>query len=183
MTISTIYKGLQYRLGKLRARMYSLFPDIKIGENTCIERRVFLSTKNGGHIKIGNNCYISEGAQVITEGGNIIIGNNCTINPCSVVYGQGGTTIGNGVRIAAQCVIVPSNHIFENPDEFIWRQGLSKRGIIIEDDVWLGAGVKILDGVTVSKGTVIGANAVVTHNTEPYGVYVGVPAKLIKRRK
>lgn len=163
--------------------MYSIFSDIQIGKDTYIERRVLLSTKYGGSIKIGNNCYLSEGVQVITEGGAIIIGDNCTINPYSVIYGQGGTTIGNGVRIAAQCVIVPSNHIFDNSEEFIWKQGLSKKGIVIEDDVWLGAGVKILDGVTVSKGTVVGANAVVTRSTETYGVYVGVPAKLIKRRK
>lgn len=115
-------------------------------------------------------------------GGDIIIGDNCTINPYTIVYGQGGTKIGNGVRIAAHSVIVPSNHIFDDPNEFIYKQGLSKKGIVIEDDVWIGAGVKILDGVTISKGSVIGANSIVTRSTEQNGVYVGIPAKLIKKR-
>lgn len=87
------------------------------------------------------------------------------------------------MRIAAHCTIVPSNHIFDDPNEFIYKQGLSKKGIVIEDDVWLGSGVKILDGVTIKKGCVIGANSVVTRSTEEYGVYVGVPAHKIKSRK
>ncbi|NMC13019.1 MAG: acyltransferase, partial [Chloroflexi bacterium] len=49
-------------------------------------------------------------------------------------------------------------------------------------DVWIGAGVKILDGVVVSKGCVLAAGAVITHSTEPYGVYAGVPARRIKDR-
>lgn len=51
------------------------------------------------------------------------------------------------------------------------------------DDVWIGAGVKILDGVKIGKGCVIGANSVVTHSLKPFGIYVGVPAKLLKYRK
>ena len=79
-------------------------------------------------------------------------------------------------------MIVPSNHIFSNPYEYIYKQGLSCIGITIEDDVWIGAGVKVLDGVIIRKGCVIGANSVVTHSTEEYGIYVGVPARKIKKR-
>lgn len=96
---------------------------------------------------------------------------------------RGGVKIGNGVRIAAHCVIVPSNHIYSDPNEYIYKQGMSCKGITIEDDVWIGAGVKVLDGITIAKGCVIGANAVVSKSTEPYGIYVGVPAKKIKSRR
>ena len=72
-----------------------------------------------------------------------------------------GVKIGKGVRIAAHCTIVPSNHIYTNPNEFIYKQGLSRLGIIIEDDVWIGSGLRVLDGVTIRKGCVIGANAVI----------------------
>ena len=65
------------------------------------------------------------------------------------------------MRIAAHCTIVPSNHIYTNPNEFIYKQGLSRQGIIIEDDVWIGSGVRVLDGVIIRKGCVIGANAVI----------------------
>lgn len=157
--------------------------NVTIGKKTIIEPGCILRSQYGGKIFVGENCYMSKGAQLLTHGGNIIIGNNSTINPYTVIYGQGGVNIGNGVRIAAHCVIVPSNHIFENPNEYIYIQGLSKKGIVIEDDVWLGAGVKVLDGVTIKKGCVIGANAVVTHSTEEYGIYVGCPAHKIKSRK
>lgn len=87
------------------------------------------------------------------------------------------------MRIAAHCTIVPSNHIYTNSNEFIYKQGLSRQGIIIEDDVWIGSGVRVLDGVIIRKGCVIGANAVITRSTDEYGVYVGVPARKIKSRK
>ena len=100
----------------------------------------------------------------------------------SVIYGQGGVVIGNNVRIAAHTVIVPSNHIFTDTTIPIYLQGLSKKGIVIKDDVWLGAGVKVLDGVTIETGCVIGANSVVTKSTDSYGIYIGVPARLLKKR-
>ena len=118
----------------------------------------------------------------IQWGGAILIGDNCSVNPNSVLYGAGGLTIGNGVRIAASSTIVPANHIFSDSNRFIYKQGLDKKGINIEDDVWIASGVRVLDGVTIRKGCVIGANSVVTKSTEEYGIYVGVPAKLIKHR-
>lgn len=158
-------------------------PNVKIGKHTILEPHVTLRSQYGGNIVIGNHCYISSGAQLLTHGCDIVIGNNCTINPYSIIYGQGGVKIGNGVRIAAHCTIVPANHICSDPNKFIYVQGLSKKGIVIEDDVWIGTGVKVLDGVTIKQGCVIGANAVVTHNTEEYGIYVGIPAKKIKSRR
>ena len=58
----------------------------------------------------------------------------------------------------------------------------TKKGIVIEDDVWIGSGCKILDGITIGKGSVIGAGTVCTKDVEPYSVIVGVPGKLLKRR-
>ena len=141
-----------------------------------------LSTQYGGSIRIGNNCILYKHASLFTHGGNIEIGNNCTINPYTVIYGQGNLKIGNGVRIAALSTIVPSNHVFSDADKPIFQQGLSMKGITIEDDVWIGSGVRVLDGVVIAKGCVIGAGSVLTKSTEPYGVYVGIPAKLIKFR-
>jgi len=79
-------------------------------------------------------------------------------------------------------VVIPANHGIAK-DSPIRKQSITKLGIVIEDDVWIGAGAKILDGVRLRKGSVIGASAVVTQNTEPYCVYVGVPARMIKTRK
>lgn len=185
-TVERILNGILVRILRykrlVRSRIASLKPFIKIGSGTQLESNVRIETRAGGSITIGKDCYLSEGVQIITWGGEVEIGDNCTLNPYTIVYGQGGTKIGNGVRIAAHCVIVPSNHIFADTELPIYKQGLTMEGITIEDDVWLGSGVKILDGVNVGRGCVVGANSVVTKVLEPYGVYVGVPAKKLKSR-
>lgn len=181
--IERLINYLQYKLNRMRCTYFNIIYGIGFGKHCLVEKGVIIKSVYGGKITIGDNCQISAGAQILTHGGDITIGSNCTVNPLSIVYGQGGVNIGNNVRIAAHCVIVPSNHIFADITVPIYLQGLSKKGITIEDDVWLGAGVKVLDGVTIGKGCVVGANSVVTKSLEPYGVYVGIPAKLLKYRK
>jgi acetyltransferase-like isoleucine patch superfamily enzyme len=112
----------------------------------------------------------------------VSIGDGSSVNPYCVLYGHGGLTIGEEVRIAAHSVVVPSNHTFSDRSVPIGRQPIVARGIRIEDDVWIGAGVKILDGVVIGTGCVVGAGSVVTRSLEPNGVYVGIPARRIRSR-
>lgn len=135
-----------------------------------------------GEVSIGENTSLDKGVILRAYGGSIVIGSNCSVNPYSILYGGGGLVIGDGVRIAAHAAIIPSNHIFSDPNKCIYEQGLLQRGITIEDDVWIGAGVQVLDGVVIRKGTVVGAGSVVTKSTDPYMVVAGVPAKIISRR-
>jgi acetyltransferase-like isoleucine patch superfamily enzyme len=79
-------------------------------------------------------------------------------------------------------VIVPSNHVFSDPDITIKDQGLTQIGITIEEDVWIGAGVRVLDGVVLGRGCVVAAGAVVTKSVAPRIVVGGVPAKQISTR-
>jgi len=137
---------------------------------------------SGGSISIGARTLIDRGVIVRPLGGFVKIGEDCSVNAYCVLYGGGGLTIGNGVRIAAHCVIVPSNHKFADVDRPIREQGLSMKGITIEDDVWIGAGVKVLDGVTLGRGCVIGAGAVVTKSVPARTVVGGVPGRPIKTR-
>jgi acetyltransferase-like isoleucine patch superfamily enzyme len=155
---------------------------IKVGRNTVINKGVILSVKWGGSIEIGDNCYIHHGVIMDSHGGKILIGDECSLNPYCVIYGHGDTKIGNGVRIATHTVIVSSNHNFLDKNVPIRQQGASKKGITIDDDVWIAAGVKVLDGVVINKGAVIGAGAVVASNVPEYAVCVGVPAKVVKYR-
>jgi len=156
---------------------------IHIGNNTNIDSSVILNNTKGGTIEIGDNCNIFENVIIATYGGNIKIGNYTSINPFCVLYGHGGLTIGNDVRIATHCVFVPANHIYDDLHTPIRKQGLSKKGINIEDNIWIGAGVKILDGVRVQKNSIIAAGSVVHKNVETGVVVGGVPAKIIKVRK
>jgi acetyltransferase-like isoleucine patch superfamily enzyme len=141
-----------------------------------------LDTALGGRIVLGARCEINAGAVLATYGGVIELGDDCSVNPFSVLYGHGGLRLGRGVRVAAHCVLVPANHVFADPTVPIYRQGLTTEGITIEDDVWLGAGVRVLDGVRIARGCVIAAGAVVTGPTEPGGIYGGVPARRLKDR-
>lgn len=156
---------------------------IGLGDNVVIERDAFLCADgDNSSIEIGADSYLSCHCMLKTSGGWIKIGKSCTVNSFAVLYGQGGLEIGDGVRIAAHAVIVPMDHVFENPDVPIWTQGESKKGIKIENDVWIGVGVKVLDGVIIGKGSVIGAGAVVTKDIPPFSVAVGVPARVIRKR-
>ena len=167
---------------EIKRKFINMRPNICIGKYTVVERGAVLSTRYGGSITIGHHCHISRSAQILSCGGDIEVGNNSTFNPYSMTYGQGGTRIGNGVRIATQAAILPSNHNYSDRSKYIFEQGLSTKGIVIEDDVWIGAGVKVLDGVILRKGCIIGSNAVVSKPTEEYGIYVGIPARKIKNR-
>ena len=138
-----------------------------------------LKTNYGGAITIGKHSEIHEYVFIHTYGGNIEIGEYCSFNPFCVLYGHGGLKVGNFVRVAAQSVIIPSNHKFDDTTKPIYYQGEDKKGIIIGDDVWIGAGCKILDGVTIGRGVVIGAGSVVTTSIPEYSIAVGVPARVI----
>jgi acetyltransferase-like isoleucine patch superfamily enzyme len=164
---------------------------ISLGANTVIHDHAILQCTKWnklehvmGNIRIGEDCSIQPFACLNSLGGNITIGNDCSVNPFTILYGGvgGGLIIGDHVRIAAHTVIIPANKDFQKLDVPIHKQGKTMLGIQIDDDVWIGAGVYILDGVHIEEGCVIGAGSVVTRSTEPYGVYVGNPARKIKSR-
>ena len=137
---------------------------------------------SGGKITIGARTFIDRGVIFRPLGGWILLGDDCSVNAYSVLYGSGGLEIGNDVRIAAHTVIVPSNHKFSDPCNSIKNQGLTLKGIVIEDDVWIGSGARVLDGVRIGQGSVIGAGSVVTKSTAANSVNVGVPARCIRLR-
>lgn len=161
-------------------RAVELRRDVHVGPGTILEPFSMLDTAGGGTITIGKSCHVHPYAMLLTKGADIAIGDHCSINPFAVIYG--GATIGSHVRIATHCVIVPMNHVIDSRDTWIDRQGLQRKGVVIGDDVWLGTRVTVLDGVTLARGTVVAAGAVVTKSTEQYGVYAGTPARLLRHR-
>ncbi|MBV5329482.1 MAG: hypothetical protein JZU65_17965 [Chlorobium sp.] len=99
-----------------------------------------------------------------------------------MLYGHGGLKIGDNVSIATGSVIVPANHNFTRRDIPFKLQGSTGHGIVLEDDIWVGANVTILDGCRIGKGAIIGAGAVVTKDVAPFSIVGGVPAQFIKER-
>jgi acetyltransferase-like isoleucine patch superfamily enzyme len=189
----------------LRRSLYSLILG-KIGKSVYIEPGAELL--NTSSIEIGNGVRILRGVRLDCQGQNsrILLGNqvqfsygvgvkvsrdNCTIDigdrtsigPYVVLHGPGNITIGKDCLIAAHTGIYASNHQFDDPNRKIREQGLSRKGITIGDDCWLGHKVSVLDGVTIGEGSVIGAGAVVTKDIPPYSIAVGVPARVIGQRR
>jgi acetyltransferase-like isoleucine patch superfamily enzyme len=169
-------------LVRANAFKYMFRPGVQIGEKTHVYASSKIQTRHGGKILIGSKCEILDGVLILTYGGDIRIGDQCSINPYTIIYGHGGTTIGNNVLIAGHCMIIPGNHKFDDITVSIGKQGSINKGIVIEDDVWIGHGCSILDGVIIGKGSVIGAGSVVTKSFPPYSIVYGNPARLIKSR-
>lgn len=117
--------------------------------------------------------------------GDVVIGKNSYINPGVVIYSGNGVNIGEDVLIAANCTIAPVNHEYKSKDIKIVDQRFQKSrgGIIIENDVWIGANSVILDGTVLRKGCVIGANSLVMGEIEAYSVNVGNPLRRIGYRE
>lgn len=137
----------------------------------------------GGTIRIGKRVLMGCGVVVDAQTGAIEIGDHVSLNDYTVLLGHGGIRIGNDVRIAAHVVIASFDHGFSLLDEPIRSQPVVKLPIVIEDNVWIGAGAKILGGAHIARGCIIGANAVVKGPTVANGIYVGVPARLLRIRE
>ncbi len=144
-------------------------------------------SSKGSKLVVGENVMIDAFVKIKFTGGvrDIIIGDGTYINSGCVLYSGNGITIGKDVLIAANCTIAPVNHAYMEKNRSIKEQRFNpgKGGIVIEDDVWIGAGVIILDGAVIKKGSVIGAGSIVNSITEEYGVYGGNPLQLIKKRE
>jgi acetyltransferase-like isoleucine patch superfamily enzyme len=155
--------------------------DVQIGEgsNVAPDARLDGST---GPIRVGRRCEIHPGALLLAYGGHVTLGDDCSVNPYTILYGHGGLTIGNGVRIAAHTVIIPSNHVFADRNTPIRLQPVTRLGVHVGDDVWIGAHVTVLDGVHIGSGTVVAAGSVVTNDVEPFSVVAGIPARRIRER-
>jgi acetyltransferase-like isoleucine patch superfamily enzyme len=161
--------------------MLKIDPSAKISPMADIE-----ASARGTLIQIGARTVVDAFVKIKPAGGmgDMVVGEDCAINSGTVIYTGNGVVIGDGVAIAANCTLAPTNHAIADRTRFIREQGFqpSRGGIIIEDDVWLGAGVVVLDGAVIRKGAVVGAGSVVMGELETYGVYAGAPVRRIGTR-
>ncbi len=154
---------------------------IDLRSRVCLNRHVALHAQ-GGTIELGDRVKLDDGVHLQALGGHIRLGTRTYLGPYVCMAGPGNITIGNNCLIASHSSLYANNHIFSDPDTIIEEQGVTTEGIEIEDDCWLGTGVRVLDGVTIGRGSVIGAGAVVTKDIPPYAIAVGVPARVIAQR-
>jgi acetyltransferase-like isoleucine patch superfamily enzyme len=156
-----------------------------------LERGVYLDTGTYLHacpngISIGENSIVMHGAVLhvynfrgIPHSG-ITVGKESLIGEYSVIRGQGGVSIGDRVYTSPFTQILAVNHVFNDPTRSFVDQGITAQGIVIENDVWLGAGAIVTDGVRVGKGSVVAAGSLVNKDVPPHSLVAGIPARIIK---
>ncbi len=130
--------------------------------------------------KVGNNVSIQPNVFLYNLQ-NIQLGNNVSIHPMCYIEGAGGIDIGDDVSIAHGSSILSTNHQWSNTELAIKYNRESFDKVCIENDVWIGCGVRILSGVTISNRSVVAAGAVVNKSFDKFSLIGGVPAKIIKR--
>lgn len=139
----------------------------------------------GSKLIISDDCFVDSFVKIKFAGGlgDIVIGKKCYINSGCVLYSGNGITIGNRVLIASNCTLAPTNHGIKKEANILEQPFMtSKGGIIIEDDVWIGANSVILDGSYIKKGCIVGAGSVVRGLLKEFGIYGGNPLALLKFR-
>jgi acetyltransferase-like isoleucine patch superfamily enzyme len=112
----------------------------------------------------------------------LCVGARFGVNSGTYINAIGGITIGDHVLIGSNVTISSGRHPIDGAQPPVFARPAEPLAIAIEDDVWIGAGAVVMPGVTLAKGTVVGANAVVTKSTEAYSVVVGAPARKIRSR-
>ena len=189
-------RGVFYRLilhmdgtVAIESRVRLRFADhIRLGHGVYLDESVYLHACPRG-IEIGPGTIVMHGAVLhvynfrnIPQSG-IKIGRDSLIGEYSVIRGQGGVEIGDWVGCGPDVKIWSVNHRFEDPDRPWLLQGWDKKPVRIEDDVWLGAGVFVMPGITIGKGAIISACALVNKSIPPYALVAGNPARVVGWRK
>jgi len=190
------FRGLRLMLsGKIPDQLFlgrnvrlSYLSNISFGKWVQLEDHVQVSGLCNAKVSFGNNVKIGAYSQVIAStsfnniGEYIRIGNNVGIGEFAYLGGGGGLEIGDDCIIGQYLSCHPENHNFDDPTELIRLQGVSRQGIKIGANCWIGAKVTILDGVSIGENCVIAAGAVVTKSMPANSVIGGVPAKVLKSR-
>lgn len=158
---------------------------VHLGRNVYLDQSCYLHACPDG-IHIGDNTLVMHGAILHVYNFRnlphafIRIGRDSLIGELNVLRGQGGITIGDRVYCAPLVQMLAVNHVYEDASRPFVEQGITAEGIVVEDDVWIGAGAIITDGIRVGAGAVVAAGAVVTKNVPAHTVVAGVPARVVK---
>ena len=159
---------------------FSAVETVSIGERCFVAPEANLFAEPGRNIIIGAQCMIAADSFLH---GPITLGNEVAINHgCSLDGGRHGISIGNQTRIANNVTIYAFNHGMA-PDTPIYQQASNSKGVVIGEDVWIGAQAGIVDGVTIGNHAVIGMGAIVTKDVADYAIVAGNPARVIGDRR
>lgn len=159
--------------------------NVRLGRGVYLDEGVYLHACPAG-IEIGRDTFVMHHAELHVynfrdlPNAGIRIGCNSLIGEFNVLRGQGGIAIGDRVYTSPFVQLAAVNHVFSDPARPFVEQGITAEGIVVEDDVWVGAGAIVMDGVRIGRGAVVAAGAVVTTDVPAHTVVAGVPAKVVR---
>ena len=163
---------------------------IRCGKNVKFEDYSEIHGLCAGGLVFGDSVTISRGVMIRPSsyygkdlGGGLVMGENSSIGPYGYVGCSGRIKIGANVMFGPKCSLFAENHIFSDAKKTIKSQGVKQKGIVIEDDCWIGSNVIILDGVTIGRGTVIGAGTLVTKDIPAGSVVMDKRNKSMELRR
>jgi len=162
---------------------------IRLGRNVKLEEGVELQGLALRGITLGDGVTIGRMAMIrpssyygIDVGEGLSVGTGSAIGAGSWIGASGFVEIGRDVLLGPQVKILPENHVFSDETRTIKQQGVTRAGVCIEDDCWIGAGAAILAGVRIGRGSIVAAGAVVRHDVPPGAIVGGVPARILRMR-
>jgi acetyltransferase-like isoleucine patch superfamily enzyme len=160
--------------------------NIVLGNNVNLGDFVKLSAMGQGGLELGENVSIGSFSQIVIStsfnniGQSIKIEDNVGIGEFSYIGGGGGVLIGRDTIVGQYFSMHPENHVYADKSELIRLQGVTRKGIKIGRNCWLGSKVTILDGVSIGDGCVVAAGSVVISSFGDNAVIGGVPAKVLR---
>jgi acetyltransferase-like isoleucine patch superfamily enzyme len=171
------------RLARLYWRIAYAWRFARIGASTLIESPFWVIGPS--KIELGDGVTIWRHARIEAIGVDpaviLRIGDGSIIQPYVHIGAVRSIEIGKHVLIASNVYITDHDHDFSDPDNPVISNGkLLTAPVVLEDFSWIGEGAKILAGVTVGKGSIVGAGSVVTRDIPPYHIAVGSPARVVK---
>lgn len=137
----------------------------------------------GTRVNVGAYSRLIVGTDLARPGSYIHLGDGCGVGEFASIGGSGGVSIGANTIIGQYFSAHPENHNFSDLSRPIREQGTTRKPISIGEDCWFGARVTVLGGVTIGKGCVIAAGAVVTRDAPPYSIIAGIPGRVVGSRQ
>jgi acetyltransferase-like isoleucine patch superfamily enzyme len=187
LVMSSVYSNIRFpffcggRINFISAHNLSTGLRCFIGHSSHIDCTSLGGVLLGDMVTIREYAWIQLTSNLNKPGDSVVIGDNTYIGPFAKIGAAAKVTIGRQCQFGPSLTLIAEEHDFDRGD-FIINQGVSRTGISIGDDCWFGAGVTVLDGVSVGKGCVIGANSLVTKDIADYSVAIGSPARVIRSR-
>lgn len=159
--------------------------EIVVGTNSVVDGIHIRIVGHNNRIVIGNDCFLGKGCSIWCEGSNIeiVVGDKCTFTHDTQLCAQENNSI---IKIGVDCMFSHHCNVRTSDSHVIYAVGDGNRlnppgNVIIEDHVWVAPEAKILKGVTVGEGSIIGTSAIVTKSIPAYSLAVGMPAKVVKQ--